>query len=111
MNKEIYIYEPIPFGDIHRWVVYNKKGAIDLHITHNKELNNCYGGVEKHSHTPFSYSKASPDHTNCMILGGNCWHDGSSLAADIAVELFKAKQLTNEVAWSIAKDFMESWLS
>lgn len=39
-------------------------------------------GLEKHSRTPFEYSdKSKPDHADCWLIGGPCWHDGTSLWA------------------------------
>jgi len=69
-----------------RWIVVNKLGAIDFHCT-NTDLEivakfGRSGGVEIHRSLPDDYQNPDqPDHLDCWILGGKCWHDGSSLWA------------------------------
>jgi hypothetical protein len=37
------------------------------------------GGIEGHSPVPREYDRGTPSHEHCWLLGGPCWHDGSSL--------------------------------
>lgn len=42
-----------------------------------------FGGLEIHYRKPTGYRQNEPpDNEDCWLLGGPCWHDGSSLAAE-----------------------------
>lgn len=41
-----------------------------------------FGGVEKHSRKPFNWSGEVADNSECWLIGGPCYHDGSSLMAE-----------------------------
>lgn len=64
----------------HIWSVVNAAGGIHLHISQHGE--SVYGGLELHSRTPLYGSDRAPTGENCWLIGGPCWHDGSSLAAE-----------------------------
>jgi len=72
-----------------RWIVVGPLGAIDFHCTNIDALTRMglprrerVGGVEFHRPTPETYQdQVKPDHESCWILGGRCWHDGTSLWA------------------------------
>jgi len=65
----------------HRWTLVGAAGAIRLHIKgpDNRFKPEYYGGLETHRKT--SPDGRAPDHEDCRLLGGHCWHEGSSLAA------------------------------
>lgn len=78
-------------SDIHIWVVECAKGAVHLSIRHHRALGEVHGGIEFHYRTPPSImGNHAPDTHNCRFTGGICWHDGSSSAADDAVQVFAA---------------------
>ena len=60
----------------HRWVVANELAG--LHFWCEQTGSEWFGGVEFHSATRHDYMNESPSHDNCWLLGGPCWHDGSS---------------------------------
>lgn len=63
------------------WAVVGEHGAVEFWVMEgSKEL---IGGVEYHHRAPMEYSsnKAEPDHADCPVLDGPCWHDGTSLWA------------------------------
>ena len=67
---------------LHIWSVVGAKGGMHLSIRDGGEDNRhrrYSGGIEQHSRTPTS--DTAPTHDKCWLLGGPCWHDGSSLAA------------------------------
>ena len=42
-----------------------------------------FGGLEVHCRQPPAYREGDePDNSECWLLDGPCWHDGSSLAAE-----------------------------
>ena len=79
-----YSYGQHPF---HVWSCVGSRGAIHVHITdygekHAAEYGNRYsGGIEIHYRQPPSYMDTPPSQNKCWLLGGPCWHDGSSLQA------------------------------
>lgn len=76
-----------------RWIYVGALGAVDFHCTNRSTLERMRattgmadlwrsGGIETHYRTPPDYMRDDqPSHEHCWILGGKCWHDGSSLAA------------------------------
>jgi hypothetical protein len=77
-----------------RMAVVGPDGAIDFHFT-NAVVDVCggrIGGVEIHRREPADYQKADePDHLDCQLLHGKCWHDGSSLyATEVAIPYYEA---------------------
>ena len=70
-----------------RWIVVGKLGAVDFHCSHDdSDLARKYGrsgGVEFHYRAPTDWMRQdySCTHDRCWILGGKCWHDGTSLWA------------------------------
>jgi len=67
----------------HLWSLADKTGGI--HISANvmewtSGGRDWIGGCETHYAAPPDYMKADkPSHEHCWVLGGPCWHDGSSL--------------------------------
>jgi hypothetical protein len=70
-----------PYGKpIHTWEIECADGGLHVHITEGEP--DWYGGIEVHYRTAPDYMKHSaPSHHDCPVLGGICWHDGSSLQA------------------------------
>lgn len=70
----------------HDWVLVGPEGAVNIWAVENcDELRSLlgrdfYGGVEIHHRVTPRYRRGEdPDHTDCELLGGVCWHNGSSL--------------------------------
>ena len=66
----------------HIWSLAGPLGGIHIHATEaQKEIRfmgeKFIGGIEVHSRTPM-YSEHK-GHENCWLIGGTCYHDGSSL--------------------------------
>ena len=65
------------------YIVVGRDGGLHLSITdygeeHGKKYGDRYsGGLEMHSRT--ATDDRPPDHTDCWVTGGLCWHDGTSL--------------------------------
>lgn len=85
-----YTYNPSSFGDkSHTYELVGRDGAIHFHVTEAKN-GEFYGGIEEHHRTCPTYSDRPPSHTNCRLLGGPCWHDGSSLyASEVLIPMWK----------------------
>lgn len=60
-------------------------------------------GFEVHKGSPLYERFQDPSHEDCTILGGKCWHDGSSLAA---TEFFEWWDGSDE--WAFLE--VEKWL-
>lgn len=76
------------FSQVHKWSVISARLAVHLHIRTLKYRPGSdiprepHGGIEFHSRSPWPSSPDSaPDHDQCWLLKGPCWHDGSSLQA------------------------------
>jgi hypothetical protein len=73
-----------PYGDDwthHRWELVTVNGGIHFHVSLYK--NDETAGLELHSLKPINGTDA-PDHINCPLTGGRCWHNGtSSYAMDV----------------------------
>lgn len=79
-------HEIRPNGEQH-YVVIGEDGAIHFHLMESSEDpkkafgERYWGGVEVHSKKQMYDHGEKPASENCWILGGQCWHDGSSLMA------------------------------
>ena len=79
-----------PFGHPkHIYICRGRHGAMHFHITdlgevHAKKYGHRYSsGLEAHHRTPPSYmDDRAPSHEECWVIGGPCWHDGTSLYAE-----------------------------
>lgn len=62
----------------HTWELVGPNGAIHFHVSipHNDKYAPC-AGLEFHHLS----GDGAPDHINCPMTGGQCWHDGTSLYA------------------------------
>lgn len=73
-----------PYGNIrHNWSLVGPKGGINFHANvdpDNKYESSC--GLEIHYRTPPDHMKNdAPGDVACWLIGGACWHDGTSLYA------------------------------
>jgi hypothetical protein len=73
----------------HSWEFRSAFGGIHFHVNEYKQ--NEAIGLEYHSVT----GKGAPDHIDCPITGGRCWHDGTSLYAE-------------ERLWQTVKEYLRS---
>lgn len=66
----------------HQWTLASKDGGIHIHgwRVDGDGWREWMGGVECHWPTaPEWGSPDKPSHDHCWLLGGPCWHDGTSL--------------------------------
>lgn len=80
-----YTYES-RFGHIyHNWTMVGARLGVNLHIVdmgEDAKIVRYSGGIEFHWRSPPEYMRNEvPSHKNCGVLGGPCWHDGSSMQA------------------------------
>lgn len=76
------------FNDLphHTWWIKGERGGVHIWARQSK-LNDWptewIGGVEVHHASPPDdsgwYKPDKPSHTDCWLLDGPCWHDGTSL--------------------------------
>lgn len=103
------------------WIAHGRRCSIEFHCAvYSEEIalrmrgilgaKNIDGrwlmpsGVEIHQRGPFEYGdQNTPNHTDCTILGGKCWHDGSSAAS---TEFFQYWGGSDEEAF----DLVRGWL-
>jgi len=71
---------------VHTWSAVFGLGGVHLHIHDsgkNAKYGRYHGGIEIHRRTPPEHCRFdAPDHDNCWLIKGPCWHDGSSLQVD-----------------------------
>jgi len=89
-----------PFGSVrHQWELVGPEGALHFHVT----LSDSFGpscGLEYHHTDTYrqrtGYRRGeAPDHIDCPMTGGRCWHDGTSLYA-------------NEHVWPLVEHYLRS---
>ena len=79
----------IEVTDRRLWAVVGKYGAFEFWVA---DCPSRFGGVETYRRTPFDYSqdKDIPDHADCQLLSGPCWHDGTrSWAYDLWIPMLE----------------------
>jgi len=70
-------------GNRHWWAVVGDLGGVHFWYQVSTFDGEKYGGVEWHWRKPTEdYHAENPDHNDCWIIGGPCWHDGTSLYAE-----------------------------
>lgn len=71
-----------PYGPesvYHKWELRSAYGGVHFHVSVSERYTPS-AGLEFHYLRPINGEEA-PDHVNCPITGGRCWHDGTSLYA------------------------------
>jgi hypothetical protein len=92
-DELIYGFKPATVeNDRHIWSVVGPAGGVHIWAApspwkpgdrfYGQEM--FYGGIEVHSRTPMYGDHASQD--ECWLIGGPCWHDGSSLYFSESIE-------------------------
>jgi len=67
----------------HWWAVVGDLGGVHFWYSESKHDGQKYGGVEWHwRERTEDYHTETPSHDDCWVIGGPCWHDGTSLYAD-----------------------------
>lgn len=67
-----------PFNSVnHHWELRTVHGGIHFHVSVFQ--GNATAELEFHSVYPLK--DRAPDHINCPVTGGRCWHDGTSMYA------------------------------
>lgn len=63
----------------HNWELIGSNGGISFHVNvcDDKNSHEPTAGLEFHHLT----GTGAPDHVDCKLTGGRCWHDGTSLYA------------------------------
>ena len=104
---------PRPGLDTSRWDWYveNAHAGCNLWINENKLHDRTvvrYGGIELHRKSPSAYAPDdAPSHSPCPYTNVPCWHDGSSHAAEQAVEMHARAMLDHETAFAMAEAYMD----
>lgn len=73
-----------PFTAVsHRWEFVGPLGAVHFHVSVMKDSEfGPTAGLEFHHTGACNYRPGTaPDHIDCPLTGGPCWHDGTSLYA------------------------------
>lgn len=100
----------------HMWFVFDATTKTGAHLwicDHSTATNpdGVYGGIEIHyPNAPEHRDPAKPDFEHCWFTGCKCWTDGSSLAADTPIALFRENGglLDNETGWEFAESMLRS---
>lgn len=72
-----------PFGTPrHVWTIVSAAGGVTFHVSEYKQ-DSASCGLEFHSSAP--RDGQAPNHLDCEVTGGRCWHDGTSLYAEESV--------------------------
>lgn len=75
-------YTYVPGGGergTHTWQCVGAAGGVHFSATFYKDGEEPACGLELHSRKP--QGNDAPSQTNCWLIGGPCWHDGTSLYA------------------------------
>lgn len=92
----------------HVWSLVGAAGGVHCHLRRYRE-NEWTGGIELHSRTPLGENKhKAPSQKDCHLIGGPCWHDGSSLAAEGFTERLRAGETAEDLHWSVFSTLL-SW--
>ena len=66
----------------HWWELVTVWGGIHFHVSIQDDGKyDPSAGLEFHHVRPIYSEGDAPDHVNCPLTGGRCWHDGTSLYA------------------------------
>jgi len=72
-----------PFRNVrHHWELVGPRGGIHFHATIDEKYGDSCGLEYHHSEPVGPYEHTAPHHKDCPVIGGNCWHDGTSLYAN-----------------------------
>lgn len=119
-KKMIWQYQITHNGYLnHTWVLKGEKGAVHIHAFLVKEITgdnswDWLGGIEMHKPVP----DEEANHKHCYILGGPCYHDGSSLqfSEQVAPRLPHSKsenphdmEYAHQMVYNILMDRYNSW--
>ena len=76
----------------HNWEFVGPNGALHFHVSIMEEQ-----GYDPACGLEFHHLKGTgaPDHIDCPLTGGRCWHDGTSLYA-------------SETVWPFVKEYLKS---
>lgn len=76
-NGHIYKWSK-PFGHVsHQWELRSEHGGVHFHISVVPDSQHQSAGLEFHR----VVGDGAPDHIDCFLTGGRCWHDGTSMYA------------------------------
>ena len=64
----------------HMWQLVGPKGGVHFTANISKEYGDTCG-LEFHGRAPFYCEEVAPTDVSCWLIGGPCWHDGTSLYA------------------------------
>lgn len=90
-----YTYQKPFRWESHRWELVGPNGAIHFHASFDSEKGSVDAscGLEYHHKS----GEGAPDHINCPLIGGNCWHNGiSSYASDYLWPIFRGYMMSGE---------------
>lgn len=99
-----FVMDPATKTGAHLWICDNAASG-------RGDPFDCYGGIELHYPSPPEHRDPSkPDFETCWFTGCQCWTDGSSLAADIPLAMFRenGRLLDNETGWEFAERMLRS---
>lgn len=66
----------------HNWELVGPYGGVSFHASFSDDAQEASAGLEFHHTEACGYRpETAPDHINCYLTGGACWHDGTSLYA------------------------------
>ena len=89
-----------PLGSVrHNWELVGPLGAVNFHVSLTAGYSpSC--GLEFHHNEAFRANTGyradeAPDHINCPLTGGRCWHDGTSLYA-------------SETLWPLIESYLQA---
>jgi hypothetical protein len=77
-DREQFVWAVVgPLGGVHVWA--QRLSSTALEVAPRLWDYPFYGGIEVHRRTRGEYDGPTPTQAECWLLGGPCWHDGSSL--------------------------------
>lgn len=93
----------------HVWTVVGRDGAVHLHVSDLGEQwssqhgQRYSGGLEVHYRHP--QGDEAPSQEKCWLLGGPCWHDGTTMyAEETLIPLWQRAPHDHERMFGILQD-------
>lgn len=79
----------------HEWELIGPIGAVSFRASLTPGYDPSCGLEFHHTEAAHYRCEEAPDHVNCPLTGGRCWHDGTSLYA-------------TETVWPLIKAYLRS---
>ena len=90
----------------HHFQVTGRWGGVHFHVGERAYDGHYTAGASRlHSGVEFHYADNAPNYTDCSVIDGLCWHDGTSMGAEPYVESWLRGD--EDGIWSMLRSAMD----